>query len=68
MSLNKEKNPLPFIIAIACFIVLFILMKAQDVRTEEARVTKEPNTQKRQTASGPETNTVRSGDSKKTKN
>ncbi len=55
MTARKEKNALPYIIAIACFLVLFILMKAQDVRTEEARLTaKEPKkqtAQKRQAAS-----------------
>lgn len=70
MTSSKEKHTLPYIIAIACFLVLFILMKAQDVRTEEARVnakemakgsTKEP-VQKRQTAS------ARESESKKSKN
>lgn len=66
MISSKEKNTLPYVIAIACFLVLFILMKAQDVRTEEARImakesTKEP-LQKRQTASARET------ESKKSKN
>ena len=41
MTSTKEKNPLPYIIAGACFLVLFILMKAQDVRTE-ARTNREP--------------------------
>lgn len=50
MTPVKEKNPLPYIIAIACFVVLFILMKAQDVRTEEARSNKIPD-QNRQPAS-----------------
>ncbi len=51
MTPAKEKNSLPYIIAIACFIVLFILMKAQDVRTEEARTNNKEPHQKRQTAS-----------------
>ena len=59
MTSSKEKNSLPYIIAIACFLVLFILMKAQDVRTEEARITAKDSVKgstkesvnKRQTAS-----------------
>ena len=64
MIARKEKNPLPYIIAIACFLVLFILMKAQDVRTEEARLNKAPD-QKRQTASATPAGEVKS---KKAKN
>ncbi len=65
MTSTKEKNTLPYIIAIACFLVLFILMKAQDVRTEVARTAKEPAKeaiQKRETAS------TRAAETKKSKN
>jgi fucose permease len=47
---SKEKNPLPYIIAAACFIVLFVLMKAQDVRTESAQTTSKESVQKRKVA------------------
>lgn len=63
MISTKEKNTLPYIIAIACFLVLFILMKAQDVRTEVARSHKEPAkgpTQKRETASARDAGTKKS--------
>lgn len=65
MISTKEKNTLPYIIAIACFLVLFILMKVQDVRTEEARTNKEPAKeaiQKREAAS------ARAVETKKSKN